>query len=246
MWLAAEVRSAARGSAWSGRHPLEKAVLALAAIGAGLAGSTPLTNVATTAAALVLLLGAARVSWRTVLRVASVPTGTVLLAALAVPLEISTHGIAWRDGGVSAATLIVTRSTACSAGALLFALTTDIDDLLHALGRIGLPPWLLETVATTHRFVFVLAERLVVMRVAQAARFGFVNTRATRRSVTLLASNLLSHSVAMARRVEVGHAIRGLQSSLPTAGRYGEPRPVSASLLATVLIAPAVIDAIVR
>ncbi|TDC42564.1 cobalt ECF transporter T component CbiQ [Micromonospora sp. KC213] len=240
--------AAAHTGVWRSRHPAEKALLSLGLLacavilppwpGAALSG----------AAAVVLLVGPARVAPAVVLRAARVPllfvaTSTVpLLVTMPAPARVTLD-----PAGPALAAQTAGRSVAALACLLLFSATTPLSDVLPRLHRLGVPPAVSEVAALTYRMLFLLMESARAVRAAQAARLGFRTWRAAYRSVAGQAGAVFVRAFDRARRLEEGLALRGYTGSLAV---QVEALPVSppfvaatvgllaAIVAATVLVAP--------
>jgi cobalt/nickel transport system permease protein len=100
------------------------------------------------------------------------------LAALPLPFTVAgvplfvVPGLDWVasvDGTIRLGSVLLRTWTAVQAAILLTA-TTPFQDLIWALGALGLPRTLVSTIGFMYRYLFVLADEALRMRRARAAR----------------------------------------------------------------------------
>lgn len=199
------------------RHPGEKAVLALGLLLLALVLPWTGSLAALLVAALATLAGA-RIPWRIWLRVMALPVLFLLPGGLllAVGLEPSGSGfrVAFHPDRVPAAAVIVLRAFAAAACLNLLSLTTPAHEWVPLLRRWHVPEGVLDTMLLVYRMLFLLAERLGVMRTAQAARLGYGSRASALRSHGLLLSGLLIRALQRAARMEICMAARGYEGEL--------------------------------
>ncbi|MEU6159790.1 cobalt ECF transporter T component CbiQ [Streptomyces sp. NPDC047130] len=211
------IDTAAHGSRWRRRHPVDKAVLGFGLT--VLAVSLPPWPGAALvlAAALVLLLGPARVPAGRLWRAYRVPLGFCLTGAATLLVRVGgPHGPLVGlapDGPVRAGELLL-RSSAASLGVLLFAFTTPMSDLLPRLVRAGVPPAVVDVALVTYRMTFLLLESVRRVRQAQAARLGHTTRAATWRSLGGLGAIAFVRAFDRAGRLQDGLAGRGYDGTL--------------------------------
>jgi cobalt/nickel transport system permease protein len=165
--------------------------------------------------ALALLLGPAGLGARRLLRAARGPLVFVVVGAL--PLLFSVGGptlVRLDPGGVGAALALAGRATAALLCLLLFAATTPLADTLPRLARLGVPAAVVDVAGLVYRLLFLLLDRMVAVRAAQAGRLGFRSFRTTFRSVAGQAGAVFVSAFDRARRMEQGLALRGDPGSL--------------------------------
>jgi cobalt/nickel transport system permease protein len=197
------------------------------------------------AVAVVLLVGAAGVGVRQLLRAVRAPL--VFVTVGAVPLLFTVGGAAvvrFDPAGVGPALALVGRATAALFCLVLFAATTPIADTLPRLERIGVPGPVVEVAALVYRMLYLLLATISTVREAQAGRLGFRSWRTTYRSVAGQASAVFVGAFERARRMEQGLALRGGTGSLRV---QLPPQQVSALFLAgtAVLLAGVVTTSLV-
>lgn len=225
---------------WTRRSTAEKALL-----------STGLLLVAATSPSVAVSAGVFTVAVGTTLAVARVrpapyllawagPAAFIALGAATVALTIDTGPseagpgasaallrlgpLVVTDGSAQSAGQVLARSLAGVAAILLLAATTPLSDLLHGLRRLRVPGAVLDVAALMYRMVFGLAEAVGELRATLAARLGFVDGRAARHSVGLLAAASLRRAWARAGALEQGLAGRGYTGDLAV---LTAARPVS-------------------
>lgn len=198
--------------AWANRwrrwHPLEKVMLA----GGLLALALTLPPWPGVALVMATALGAAvfgaRVPQRAWLAALMVPAGFALIGTLTLAgsLELS-HGHwawHWSATGLRDAAQVLLRALAATSALVLLMLTTPITDLLRLLRRVRAPLLLVELLSLTYRLLFVMLDVLQRGYLAQQARLGYRDSRASWRSAALLAVMLLSRALDRGRRLELG------------------------------------------
>ncbi|ALE74758.1 hypothetical protein AD006_28095 [Pseudonocardia sp. EC080610-09] len=220
----------AHANRWRGRHPGEKAFLALGLLVLAVALPPWPGALLTGTAAVALLLAGARVRPGTALRLLRLPLGFVLVGAL--PLLVTLGGDPWlalAPGGPARAAELVGRSMAAVGCLILFAATTPLADTLPRLRFV--PPAVLEITLLIYRMLFLLLDSLNAVREAQSLRVGFRTRRATFRSLAGQGSAVFVRAFDRARRLEAGLASRGYDGSLRVrvTSRPVSPRFVAAS-----------------
>mgnify|MGYP001810586626 CR=1 FL=1 len=229
----------AQASRWRGHAVAEKSLLALGLLTLALALPPWPGAALSLAVAWGVALFAARVPWRDWLRLVAAPAGFLLVAALALLVEIGPDGPALaRDQGRAALDASLRAGAAVSA-LLLLAATTPAPDLLRAARRIGLPATIAEMALLIWRFVFLLLDAAQAIRAAQEARLGWHGTRRRLRSLGLLVALLLPRALDRARRMEVGLAARGFDGSFRTLAPARPARPAVLAAEALLLAAVA-------
>lgn len=74
------------------------------------------------------------------------------------------------------------------------SLTTPMAEILSVLGKLKLPPLLIELMSITYRYIFVLLETADQIYIAQASRWGYATWKTSYSSLGQLLSNLFSKS----------------------------------------------------
>ncbi|MDI3409172.1 cobalt ECF transporter T component CbiQ [Streptomyces cavernicola] len=210
------IDAAAHSSCWRRRHPLDKAVLGLGLT--VLAVSLPPWPGAALVlvAALVLLLGPARVPARKLWRAYRIPLGFCVTGALSLLVQVGgPEGLLSLadDGPVRAGELLL-RTSAASLGVLLLAFTTPMSDLLPRLVRAGVPAPVVDVALVTYRMSFLLLDSMSRVRQAQAARLGHSTRAATWRSLAGLGATAFVRAFDRASRLQAGLAGRGYDGTL--------------------------------
>jgi cobalt/nickel transport system permease protein len=182
------------------------------------------------AVALVLLIGAAGLGLRELLRAVRAPLLFVVVGA--VPLLFTVGGAAvvrFDPAGIGPAFALVGRATAALLCLVLFAATTPLADTLLRLERIGVPGPVIEVAALVYRMLYLLLATISTVREAQAGRLGFRNWRTTYRSLAGQAGAVFVGAFTRARRIEQALALRGGSGSLRV---HVPEQPVSRPFLA--------------
>ena len=181
--------------------------------------TTPLVH-ATCAAALLLVLAAAQLSPRTVLRRARIVVLPVLLVAAFTP-------------AVAPKALIGTSS------AVLLGLTTSFPDVLHALEKLRAPRLLVLIAAFMYRYLFTIVDEVQRMRAALAAR-GYRPRHALQiQALGRVATALFLRTYERGERVHLAMLARGFDGQMPRLGTL-TLRPADALFLAGLVLVLAV------
>lgn len=227
---------------WRGRHPGEKAVLALGLLACAVAlppwPGAPVVG----AVALAVLTGPVALTPRQVLRALRVPLLFVAVGSL--PLLVAVGGtplVRFEPSGLATAAALAARATAAVLCLVLLAVTTPLADALPRLHRLGVPPAVTEVAALIYRLVFLLLGSVAAVREAQAGRLGFRTWRTTYRSVALQAGAVFTRAFGRARAWEQGLALRGYTGSLRV---QVEERPLSRPFLAGTAVLLAAVVAV--
>lgn len=210
------IDTAAHGSRWRRRHPVDKAVLGLGLT--VLAVSLPPWPGAALVllTALAVLLGPAGVPGRRLWRAYRVPLGFCVTGALTLLVRVGGPGgpVSWADDGPLRAGELLLRTSAASLGVLLFAFTTPMSDLLPRLVRAGVPAPLVDVALVTYRMSFLLLDSVRRVRRAQAARLGHTTRSAAWRSLGGLGATAFVRAFDRAVRLQTGLAGRGYDGTL--------------------------------
>ncbi|WP_017728919.1 cobalt ECF transporter T component CbiQ [Halalkalibacterium ligniniphilum] len=90
-----------------------------------------------------------------------------------------------------------------------FILTTPIHQIAWLLQRLWLPPLFIELFLFTYRFIFVLLEKFVEIRLAHSSRLGYQTYRNAILSSGQLVVSLLIKSMRSARELQIAIETRG-------------------------------------
>lgn len=223
----------AYASRWRGIHPAEKALFSAACVTAALVSVSYLLSAAIALVCIALAVRGAGVPLRAVLRSLLVPEAFLVWSCLALAVTpFGFHGaapagslalplgFAMTPEGVSTALGALVRSTCALSALLLYALSTPMADTIHLLRGLRAPALLLDIMSLVYRQIFVFADTAARVRVAQSSRLGFVNARATRRSLAMVGGHLLATTFQRTRRATQGLLARGYEGEL----RYLPPQ----------------------
>jgi cobalt/nickel transport system permease protein len=211
--------TAAWSSPWRHRSVADKAVLTLALLATTLLLPVWPAAALSAAAALVVLLGPARLAPTILARSLRSPLLFIVLGAASVLVSVS-----WHDGPRVAITAqtstqaltVLGRGVAGTLCVFVLAATTPMVDLLAGLRRARVPEACVEVASLVYRLLFVLLDTTRRIREAQAARLGLRDRRTTLRSASALSGTLLVRAWDRARRLEEGLAGRGYTGALPS------------------------------
>lgn len=134
----------------------------------------------------------------------------VLLAAIAAP---------WRDDvGFAWFAALLMRSLLCLIFLVLLTNTTRFTELLRGLRRMGVPRVLVVNLGFLYRYIFVLADEIMRMRLAsECRRVGRLPVRREFRLLTSMLGTLLLRSFERAERMYQAMLSRGYSADFPVA-----------------------------
>jgi cobalt/nickel transport system permease protein len=134
----------------------------------------------------------------------------VLLAAIAAP---------WRnDIGFAWFSALLTRSLLCLVFLVLLTNTTRFAELLRGLRRMGVPRVLVLNLGFLYRYIFVLADEIMRMRLAsECRRVGRLPLRRELSLLTSMLGTLLLRSFERAERMYQAMLSRGYSADFPVA-----------------------------
>lgn len=143
---------------------------------------------------------------------ARVPFGRLLLrTAIILPFAGSFALMMWLSGAAAEAWNVLLRSWLSVLAVLLFAATTPMPKVLHAVRAIGVPRALAMTALFVYRFLFVITAEMARMRDAAAARGGMRRFAASSGMVAVL----FAASMGRAERVHRAMLARGFAGEIP-------------------------------
>ncbi|MDR9755383.1 MAG: cobalt ECF transporter T component CbiQ [Thermoanaerobacterales bacterium] len=117
------------------------------------------------------------------------------------------------DGLYKAGELLL-RSLGAVSCLYFLALTTPMTEILSLLGKLKLPPLLIELMSITYRYIFVLLETADRIYVSQASRWGYATWKSSYFSLGQLLSNLFSKSFYSSRMLYMALSSRCYQGQL--------------------------------
>lgn len=104
----------------------------------------------------------------------------VTRAALVLPFSATFALITWWAGDPARAVALAEKSFLSGLAVLLTIATTPWNDLVQALGSIGVPRFLLLVIQFVYRYLFVISEQAQHMRLAAISREGARRARSVR------------------------------------------------------------------
>jgi len=147
------------------------------------------------------------------------------------------------DAGLARAAALVSRFFLCAWAALLLLATTRFQDLAGGLGRLRVPRVLVTQLAFMYRYLWVLSDEMMRLRMARAARDGGFGPWTLRmRSRTGLVGVLFLRTFDRAERIYWAMAARGFDGRLSTV-REAPMRPADWLFAAASVAAAAAIVA---
>lgn len=172
-----------------------------------------LTNPLTTGAALAYLA-----FWIAGLLWSRLPiVGVLRRIVMVLPFSLTFALFTWVMGEPHRAVQLVIKSSLSVGMVLLVIGTTTLPDLLRAAESFGAPRFLVLTIQSVYRYLFVLADRAVTMRWAAASRS---HDRAARRQLLGAAAGTITVLFACAHdrasAIERSMRARGFRGRMPT------------------------------
>ncbi|MEQ9550670.1 MAG: cobalt ECF transporter T component CbiQ [Coleofasciculus sp. G3-WIS-01] len=110
----------------------------------------------------------------------------------------------WQEAGK-----IFIRSLACISCLLFMLLTIPFIEIVQTLRRCQLPETISDLLMLMYRFVFMLINTVIELRLAQQARGGYRTWKLAVKSTSLLVSQLLQRTIIRYQQFCVGLAARG-------------------------------------
>lgn len=195
---------AAEKNIFKGVHPGEKALFAAVCLLLALVFSSTAVSLAVIAAVTALLLMGMKISWKLYLRLLMVHLSFLLLGLAAVALEtvpaasdplfavkLGATAVGVTRHSLTLAVSLFWRAAACVLTMYFLALSTPFEELSWLLRKLKVPGTMLELMALTYRFIFVLAETAAQIFTAQNSRLGYSSWRRAFKSLGILAASLL-------------------------------------------------------
>ncbi len=229
------IDDAAWASPWRRRRVSEKVFLSLGLVLTALLSEPWPGCTLVAAAALVLMLGSARIRPALVLAVMTAPMAFLLIGTL--PVAAIWHGLddmAWGNLGwqtrgfavgplrfnpdsVTTAASLWAHSLAGTLAFILLATTTPMVDLLGWFRKLRVPDALIEIASLTYRLLFLLLGSTIAIRQAQHARLGDAANWRRRWSTTASTiGSVLLMTYQRATRLQSGLEGRGYEDALLT------------------------------
>jgi cobalt/nickel transport system permease protein len=144
-----------------------------------------------------------------------IPIGSALLrAAVVLPFSLAFALFAIIAGEPRQAMLLAGKSYLSALAVLLLVSTTPLPELLHGLGKLGVPRFLLLVTQFLYRYLFVLSAEVQHMRIASASRGR--SYRAAAGAIAMLFAR------AYGRAEIIHHAMlaRGFRGDFPMISRF--------------------------
>lgn len=224
---------AAWDSPWRSRPVGEKVGLSVGLILVALCTPAWPGTLFVSVAAVVAILGCARIRPKVLRQAMSAPIVFLILGGLSVLVSVGTaqatadvwwHGGIFAIGPVSArqAANLVAHGLAGTLALMILALTTPMVDLLTWMRRLRVPDPLLEIASLTYRLIFVLLNTVFTAHEAQKCRLGDApvgRLNGYRRRLENTAALMGSVGVrawSRANRLDEGLVNRGFEDSLLT------------------------------
>jgi cobalt/nickel transport system permease protein len=170
--------------------------------------------------------------------------GALARAAVVLPFTLVFALISFLAGDGARAVMLLGKSYLSALAVLLVVSTTPLPGLLHGLGMMGLPRFLLMVAQFVYRYLFVISEEAQHMRVAAVARgatlAGVASQGARFRAAAGALAVLFARSYARAEGIHRAMIARGFQGRfrLLSLHRFGWR---DAAFVAAAVAAPAAV-----
>lgn len=213
------IDDAAWESRWRSRRVRDKAVLSFGLLGCAMALPAWPGGVVTGVTTVTVLLTAAAVPVRLLVRSLFPPLVFIVFGAVSVLVSLSSEGgvrLGVEQTGAAAAATVLVRGLAGTLAVFVLAATTPMLDIVGALRRARVPEPLVDVAGLTYRLLFVLLDSTRTIVEAQAARLGYADRRMAMRSSAGLLVAILTRSWSRAQRLEDGLTGRGYSDHLRT------------------------------
>lgn len=94
---------------------------------------------------------------------------------------------------------IILKAYSAASAMYLVTLSSPAGEIITTLKKLRLPGIFIELMYLVYRYIFILSEEVHKMRNASVARLGYINSRASFKSFSMMASNLLIVSLKNSR-----------------------------------------------
>ncbi|MCL5109341.1 MAG: cobalt ECF transporter T component CbiQ [Chloroflexi bacterium] len=140
--------------------------------------------------------------------------GTAFPAGVSWVVHVGPLAVWASFGSVDTALHLATRALGGTAALDFLVLTTPLVDIVELLRRLRIPSVLIDIVALTYRFIFILLESLDRMHNAQDSRLGYSSFGNAVKSAGLLGSRLFVDSYQRSKRLQIALDSRGYSGDL--------------------------------
>ncbi|MBR2557501.1 MAG: cobalt ECF transporter T component CbiQ, partial [Methanobrevibacter sp.] len=152
----------------------------------------------------VLILGVARISFKSYIKFLTIPVVFALITCLFLIFFFGTGEVIF-DTGIWG--IVVTKSSldfgvntfcrcfACFSCLGFLTLTTPIAEILQCLHKVKVPVIFIDIALLMYNTIFIFLDQLSTMRNAQETRLGYVGSKSTYKSLGMLFSNLFFRSL---------------------------------------------------
>ncbi|MEI7027405.1 cobalt ECF transporter T component CbiQ [Paenibacillus sp. y28] len=129
------------------------------------------------------------------------------------------------ESGLETALTLLVRIAACLSCMFFVTLTTPMPDLFQVMGKLKLPPLLLELMLIMYRFIFLLSQTARDMYTAQRARGGQAGFKGRLNDTALLIVRIFGKTMQRYRGLSFGLMARGFTGDIRMAPY--EPKGIS-------------------
>ncbi len=221
------IDQAAYSSPWYSFHPAVKLGLVAASLLLVLALDTEIISISVLLSMSLLVILAARVSWRFYLNLMLIPLCFLVAgcAAVAVTNSIQPHGLwpavyaggLWwgiSDGSWHQAQALMLRCLACVSAMYLLALTTPVVQLVYVMRMLKIPDVITDLTGLIYINIFTFLQTAQDIYIAQQSRCGYRGFKGQFSSLSALVSNLFLKNLHRTSACYDGLLARGFNGSL--------------------------------
>ena len=172
----------------------------------------------------ILVLGVARVSFKSYLKFLTIPIVFAVITCLFLLFFFGSGELIYDTGfwgiGITQSSLDLAITTfcrcfACFACLGFLTLTTPIADILQCLHMVKVPVIFIDIALLMYNTIFIFLDQLSTMRNAQETRLGYSGSKNTYKSLGMLFSNLFFRSLDKSETLQCSLDSRCYQGYLP-------------------------------
>lgn len=226
-------------------HPVLKSVLSISLLMMGIGFDSALVSMMILVTTMFFVVVIGKLSLVQYLRVLSIPITFILLSLLTISVDYSTlmpsgFSVRFFSGYLytnldllKAAGLLGLKMFAAISCLQMLALTTPSSEVILVLKKCHLPSLIIELMALTYRFIFILLDVTMRMKNAAESRNGYVDYKASMRTFSQITAGLLIQSIKKANQYFIAMESRCYEGEYHY---YEEERYFNPKLLATVSV----------
>ena len=173
---------------------------------------------------LILIVGVARISFKSYLKFISIPMAFTIITCVfllfffgkgAIVWDSHFYGVVIRQDAVNLAVNTFFRIFACFSCLGFLGLTTPISEVLHSLEVIKVPKIVIEIALLMYNTIFIFLNEIDIMKKAQETRLGYNGYKTSFKSVAMLGSSIFLKSMDKAESLQQSLDSRGYDGEIP-------------------------------